>query len=330
MSLPTLEQQNKCYDNTKISTYKNCPRSYLIRHVLGWRAEGTGAALIFGLSWHDAQDIVWGHAKKFNQRDLTDLSYMAFCKTWEENGLSVGLTLEQANWMAPRTPQIAHEMLHNYIHARWNMLQGCEIIGIETPFAVPIPGLTGHWYIGRLDKTVGWNAQNLILEHKTTTAYATVGNFRTDYVESWHMSAQVMGYEFGGHLYYNNIDGIWVDAALVHKKVHDAFKFIPVSHSLPIIQEWLADTTAWVEVISNEEEDFKSCDNGLLPGMFKKNHESCYGKFGACPFLDICRSIPDPTKLSEPPPGYVKEVWEPFSILGLDKVLQHDKENNDA
>jgi len=323
--LPTPDQKSKCYDNTRISAYKTCARSYFLRHQMHWRPEGTGLALIFGLSWHDGQDIVWGHAKKFNQYDLADLASMAFSKTWEENGLDPEPGLDQANYWAPRTPQIAREMYHAYTEKHWKMLQGCEVFAIEQPFAVPIPGMPGHWYIGRLDKGVKWSGQRLILEHKSTTAYATIGNFRADYVDSWFMSSQVKGYQFGGSLFYGNIDGVWVDAALVHKKVHDAFKFIPVSHNFTLLQEWIEGTKAWVQQISEEEDRFKA-EGKLLPGMFKKNEESCYGKYGACPFIDICRTQADPSQLEEVPVGFVKEVWEPFSVLGLDKLVGESNE----
>lgn len=326
-SLPTPNEQAKCYDNTRISAYKTCPRSYFIRHILGWRQLGTGIALIFGSSWHDAQDIVWGYSKKFSREDLAELASMSFNKTWEENGLPLNIPLESEGYYAPRTPNIAREMLYNYCISRERMLKEAEVIAIEQPFAVPIPDMPGHWYIGRLDKVVDYNAQRLVLEHKTTTAYATVGNFRSDWVDSWFMSAQVKGYQFGGGLYYGNVNGVWVDGALVHRKVHDAFKLVPISHNFTLLKEWIEGTKAWIKQISEEEETFKR-EGKLIPGLFKRNDESCFGKYGACPFIDICRSMDDPSKLDEPPSGFVEEHWEPFSILGLEKLVAETGESN--
>lgn len=318
-TLPTAD--TKCYDNTRVSAWKVCPRMYFIRHELGWRPTGTGIPLVFGSSWHNGQDIVWSWAQKFGQQDLAALAYQAFVKKWTEEGFKENLTLEEANFMAPRTPQIAYEMYIEYIKARWNMLQNVAVVAVEQPFAVPIPDIPNHWYIGKLDKVVDYNGQRLILEHKSTTAYATIGNFRTDYVESWFMSAQVKGYEFGGSLYYGGIDAVWVDAALVHKKVHNAFKFIPISHNFTLLQEWLDGTKQWIKEMSAEQDKYRH-EGRLLPGMFKKNEESCFGKYGACPFIDICRTVADPSMLEEPPPGFVKDIWEPFSILGLDKLVK--------
>jgi hypothetical protein len=318
--VPPEAERSKCYDNTRVSTFKVCPRSYFLRHVLDWKPQGTAIALSFGLSWHDGQDVVWGHARKFNQPDLAELAFLAFLKKWKEEGLPESIPLEQEYNFLPRTPSIAYEMFDEYTKARWRMLQNSEIVAIEQPFAVPMPGLPGHWYIGRLDKVIDHNGQRLIIEHKSTTAYATIGNFRSDYVESWNISAQVKGYQFGGSLYYGKINAVWVDAALVHKKIHDAFKFIPVAHSFPLLEEWITGTREWIRQISNEEDKYKR--EGLTPDIFRKNEESCYGKYGTCPFLDICRSYANPTALAEPPPGYVLEAWEPFSILGLDKIVK--------
>lgn len=320
---PTPEAATRCYDNTKISQYKTCPRSYFLRHVMHWNVVGTALPLIFGLSWHDAQDIVWKHAKKFSPQDLTELSFMAFEKKWQEEGLEVKLSIEQLDFYAPRTPQIAKEMLYNYIDKRWRMLQESDVIAIEQPMAVPVPGMDGYWYIGRLDKVIWYGAQKLIIEHKTTTAYAVQGNFRTDYVESWFMAAQVKGYQFAGSLFYENVDAVWVDAALVHRKIHDGFKFIPIAHNFILLEEWLGNTKRWIQEIATEEIRFQR-EGKLLPGMFRKNEESCFGKYGACPFIDICRTIPDPTQLDGPPPGYKHEKWEPFSVLGLDKIVKEN------
>lgn len=320
LTVPVTDRA-KCYDNTRISEYKTCPRKYFIRHKLGWRPQGTAIALIFGLSWHDAQDVVWTYKDKFKPNELADIGALAFNKTWEKNGMPVDISVERESQYSPRTPMIAREMLHAYCDARKNILMRSDLVAVEQPFAVPIPDMPGHWYIGRLDKVVDYEAQRLVIEHKTTTAYATQGMFRQDYLDSWFMSAQVKGYQFGAGLYYGTVNAVWVDAALVHKKIHDAFKLVPVSHNFVLLQEWLQNTVRWITEISNEEERYHAAGE-LTPGMFKKNDESCFGKYGPCSYIDICRTTPDPSKLKEVPGGFVHEVWEPFSVLGLEKIVK--------
>ena len=102
-----------------------------------------------------------------------------------------------------------------------------------------------------------------------------------------------------------------------------------MAHNYTLLEEWLNGTKAWVQQISAEEERYKA-EGKLLPGMFKKNEESCFGKYGACPFIDICRTQADPSQLKEPPPGFLHDPWEPFSILGLDKLVNQTTENKDG
>jgi hypothetical protein len=313
-------EQSRCYDNTKLSGYKNCPRYHFIRQILGWRPEGTGAALVFGQAWHSAMDTVWEQAKKLNQEELYQASMLSFLQVWEEHGFPTD-DFERLERMAPRTPGVAGEMLYHYIDQRWNMLREAEVLAIEHPVAVPLPDMDNFWYVGRLDKVVQWSSQKLVIEHKSTTAYATIGNFRAEYVDSWYTDSQVKGYEFSGGMYFPGLDGVWIDAALVHKKVHNAFKFIPVSHSFDILEEWVHDTKQWASRVSLEE-DIYAKEGELLPGLFPKNENSCYGKYGACAFIDICRTVRDPSKLGGPPAGFVEDPWEPFSMLQLDKMVK--------
>lgn len=312
MTAGTIDKTSTFRDNTMLGSYKECPRRFQLRHVLGWRSEGTSLPLSFGLSWHESMDQVWQYAKKLPQRELHELASLKFLESWEEQGLPTQLTVEDIEKLSPRTPLVASEMLHKYIESRWKMLQEAELIACEQPFAVPIPESTA-WYVGRLDKVVRYNGQVLVVEHKTTTEYKKDGGFKTAYVEGWYSDSQVKGYQYGGGLFFGT-EQVWVDAALVHKSVHDKFRLVPVAHQHPLLLEWLGDTRDWNNRIERD----------LARSYFPKNENSCYGKFGACPFLDICRTTADPAKLTEPPAGYVLERWEPFDILGLDKLVNKE------
>lgn len=325
--MTTFTKQSKCYDNTRIGDYKKCPRSYFIRHTLGWTRSGTSKApaLVFGSAWHAGMDAMWGTASRqtgnLDTEELVEAAVQGFRIQWEEDGFEYDLSIAEQDSLLPRTPGIAHEMYYNYADQRGRMLRDSRVISIEQPLATPFPGLDDTWYVGRLDKVVEYNGQTIILEHKTTTAYAISGQFQRDYCDSWYAAPQVKGYQFAGTIYYPKLQSVWVDAALVHKKVHDAFKFIPVSHSWPLLQEWVWDTKEWIVRIQADEKLFEA-NKELVPGNFPRNEDSCFGKYGTCPFLDICRSVSDPSKLTEVPNGYTAERWEPFDTLGLDKLIQ--------
>lgn len=320
--MTTFTTKSQYKDNTMISDYKACPRKYFIRHVLGWTIDtGTKApALVFGSCWHAGMDVVWELGNSAPLDTLVRGAMHNFMVTWEEEGYNPNMSMEELDALKARTPGIAHEMFHNYVHTREHILREANVLAIEKPVAIPFPNLTDFWYVGKLDKVIEWNGVH-ILEHKSTTAYAIQGNFQPDYVESWNSASQVKGYQVMGHVYYPNLQDVWVDASLVHKKVHDAFKFIPVNHSLPLLEEWIRDSTRWITGMLENEEEYKK-EGNLQTGAFPRNEDSCFGKYSRCPFLSICATCSDPSQLREPPPGYKHERWEPFDTLGLDRIIQ--------
>lgn len=327
--MPTITRQSTYFDNTKIADYKSCPRKYFLRHVLHWTVdigEKKASALVFGGAWHEGMDAIW-RAQGQEAMVKVSLAKLAFKQHWMENGYPDpdSMSLAEQEDLGARTPGTAHEMFFNYVHVRQKMLEECEVLGIEQPVAMPMPGLRDTWYIGKLDKVFRWNGVH-IGEHKTTTAYAVRGNFQPDWTESWGSSSQVKGYQMVGTLYYPDLQDVWVDGALVHRKVNDAFKIVPISHSAPLLKEWIIDTRRWIESIQWELREFAAVGD-LSKGTFRKNEDSCFGKFGRCPFLSICSTQSDPSKLKEPPLGYKVEKWEPFDELGIDRLLEEKKDD---
>lgn len=325
-------KKSQYHDNTEISTYKECPRKYFIRHVLGWTVsmgnDETGnvdkrkaPALVFGSCWHAGMDAVWGAGLNATPEERLELAIDAFKKEWEENNYEYNLSLDEAAALGARNPGVASEMYYNYIDQRGRMLAETNVLGIEQPIAMPFPGLDDTWYVGKLDKVVDYHGIH-ILEHKTTTLYRINGNFDADYIESWNAASQVKGYQMVGSLYYPDLQDVWVDCSLVHKKVHDAFRFVPVSHSWHLLEEWITDTRKWISCMTEERQQWEKNGRVLKDGNFRRNEDQCYGKYGKCPFLAICSTISDPSILKEPPVGYVEERWEPFDVLKLEKLIE--------
>ena len=104
------------YDNTRLSDFKDCPRYYFLRHVLGWTVDygRTAAPLIFGGAWHEGLDVIWRHAKhekiKGNKGLLVDLAQDQFDKYWEDNGFPTDIGAVEAESLSHSTPMIAKEM----------------------------------------------------------------------------------------------------------------------------------------------------------------------------------------------------------------------------
>lgn len=302
-----------------------------MRHVLGWTTEPSeyddmegflkAPALVFGSSWHAGMDAMWA-AQGIPAREKATMAHEAFLQEWESSGFPADLTMAQRDQLGARTPGVAQEMYYSYATQREKVLEECTVLAIEQPIAMPFPNTEDTWYIGKLDKVFRWNGTH-IGEHKTTSAYSIAKQFQPDWTEQWNSSPQVKGYQVVGSLYYPDLQDVWVDGALVHKKVHDAFKFIPVAHGKTLLQEWVMDTGVWIHTIQSHTEEYKRNGN-LERGTFPRNEESCFGKYSKCPFLSICSTCSDPSTLEEVPAGYKVEPWEPFDELGIDKLANKE------
>lgn len=324
------------YDNTKLSTYKSCPRKYFFRHVMHWRQEGIAVDLTFGLAWHEAMDMVWQLANQSApHRDILQVAYAAFKAKWLEEGLPDPDTAppEAFDSFKAKTPGIAFQMLNSYIANRYKFLQNIELLGVEKPFMVPIfPQSSNIFYIGRLDKVFRSDGRVITGEHKTTGQYQGSARdnstrFRDDYIQSWSPNSQIDGYNYAGRMLYgSDFKAVWVDAVLCHAKVHDKQKFIPIDRGISHLDSWLSDTRSWIARVQEDEYNFELESEQTHMESFPCNTGSCYDYGRPCSYKDVCQFISNPRLMDGPPEGMVVDKWEPFDILGITEMLQSEAE----
>lgn len=317
------------YDNTRLSEYKRCPRKFLFRHIFHLKPDGRETALVFGGAWHSAMDQFWAHATKLRKDELVKLMYAAWLEHWCGEGLPhpSDIDYEMEKELAPRTPGNALEMIVGYVDDRWSRISDFEVVDIERPFAVPLnPNDPNLFYIGKIDKIVRYRGKIQGLEHKTTTAYKKNGPFRTAFLDSFSPNAQVDGYIFALHMMFpGEVRGVWVDGALVHK-TEQGFQFIPIERQLAQLDGWLWEVQEWIGLIETDKKrlaDCKTTDPYLR--AFPKNTNSCHDFNRSCPYIDLCKALPNPLKLAgnDPPLGFSREAWNPLEhVKGLEKVLQ--------
>lgn len=330
------------YDNTKVSTYKACPRKYLYRHVLHLRPEGISPALSFGLAWSTAMDEAWRLMAFEGITDPVKVTQGAYVKgfepTWAEQGMpSISEWGEDEEGIyAPRTPFTALGMLEYYTSAVLpNLLSKCELVAIEQPFAVPLePGDTSTWYCGRQDKVIlRDDGMYAVLDHKTTTAYKRDGYFRSTWMDSFCPNSQMEGYAFEGFVRYGDrFAGVYVDGALVHKTVHVGFTLLPaiIGQDMDALDQWLwevkdaiwqiREDTRRLEVDTHTEHTLRA---------FPRNTGECFTYGSPCPYIDICRSFQNPMKEIEDygtPMGFTIEPWEPFEVNRIKELGLKEEE----
>lgn len=323
---PTKLKKIRLYANTRLSTYKSCPRKWLFTYVLGWHPDRKSLALIFGSGWHAGQEVIWARAKESltSPEAVAEAAYEAFCKTWIDAGLPHPdeLTPDEIEDFTPRTPMIAKEMFYNYIEARKHIFsdETFEVLAIEKPFAVPLdPHDDTLWYIGIWDKVFKFRGQIVVGEHKTSSAYAKSGGFQRSFLDSFSPNSQIDGYIMAAHLIYGSkVAGVWVDAALVHKQHHDTFKFIPVDRHFTQLDAWLWEQHFWIDNIEGNLAVLKERADANLDYLaaFPKNTNSC-SDFGGCTYRDLCSMVANPMKLEGTPLGFKKDFSNPFQNLNL-------------
>lgn len=319
------------FDNTRLSAFKACPRSFYLRHVRHWKRAGTGIPLAFGLGWHEGMDALWrGVSDGMSDETVIEAACQAFLTTMLSEGIdctSDVFILENF-----RNPTTAEEMYRNYLSQRKDFIQSSELIACERPFAVPLR-LPGVYYVGRLDKTIKRKDRYFVIEHKTTSLYKKdPDHFRKNFVDSFIPNSQIDGYSYAMFMEYGKaFKSVYVDGAMVHRTCHAAFKFIPVERAFAHLDSWLCDTERWITLLQLEFDRLAEYarksdvdrDWGHYLPVFPKNTDQCQGKYGYCPFYEICRTMSNPAVEDCPTDlGFEEEKWEPFNELGLNRILE--------
>ena len=333
------------FDNTRVNAARTCMRYFYYAHVRDWQPDSKRLPLIFGSAWHASMDVIWAHHAELaslwtsapsrkvidGRKEIADKAFDAFVGEWTEGGMPppAELSPDDLEDLSPKHPFIAMEMIYNYAEHRASFFAqpGFELIDIERPFAVPMdPNDKKLFYVGRMDKVFRINKDIYCGEHKSSGAYRKNGPFREEFLESFSPNSQIDGYLFAGRIDFGeHFKAVYVDAALTHKQVHDGFRFIPVERQHAQIDAWLWETHTWIDQIHGNMQALRERSGDRSApylAAFPKNTSSC-GNFGRCPYLDLCKMLPNPERQKEPPLGYKTSHWSPFDEIKLEKLGVH-------
>ena len=321
--------QDRYFDNTRIKDFRTCPRKFYFRHSRNWAGTGFMPALVFGSAWHEAMDIVWeimskNDPQKLRTQEVAECGYEAFLTCWVENGGPDPKESDpfELDRLQPRVPMNALEMLYAYVDERRALFSrpGFELLAVEQPFAVPLdPEDATLFYVGRMDKIFAIKDEIYVGEHKTSSLYSKASTFRSTYIDSFSPDSQIDGYLHAAHMLYGDkAKAVWVDAALVHKTVHDGFVLIPVERQHAQLDAWLWEARYWIHQIEVNCSLTIDDENSYM-SAFPKNTNSCQDFARNCPYIDLCKMWSNPT-VKEQPAGFENEPWSPFDRLELNKI----------
>lgn len=321
------DKQLEIYDNTMVQGFRTCPRKFYYRHIREWESAYKSKALIFGSGWGSAMDVIWQEIgvkkRKADIDEVCKLAFKAFMHEYVERGapkIDEEMPEDKRKYDA-RTPDTALEMIYGYITERSRLL--CDptfkLIAIEQPFIVPLDPKEQLFYCGRFDKVFEYQGKTYIGEHKTTSLFRKNGPFSETFLEGFSPNSQIDGYLYAGHMMYpNKIKSVWVDAALVHKDVHDAFRIIPIERAFPHLDSWLWGTHYWIgEIRRNKNAVLNAKDKYM--SAWPQETNSCIDFNQTCSYLDACKVWANPEG-KDIPQGFTKHGWSPFDHLQLKKL----------
>lgn len=282
-------------DNSALEHITKCPTSAL--HYLIYRREAwaRNAALTFGGAIHKGiEAYLLGESPE--QQDQRIADYFA------ENPAPLD---------EYRTVTMAQRVMRAYRlqDEGWEILADHGEKLIEKPFEIPLGRLDlnteiqlPEWpeprhvaaihvaYSGRIDLIALVNEHNRIVDHKTTSIAGD------QFVQSYHLSSQTMGYTWAAQQLWPelNVSGFCLDGIGLRRVAEDHKNLTapgPRGGEAPLtffkaffdyseehLIEWEINTLA---IIS----DFVHC---LVRNYFPRYTNSCFNKFGKCQYFDVC------------------------------------------
>ena len=319
-------KEPKLFSYSQLNVFNECPRKHFFTYEKRWVPEGSAPALVFGSSWGRAMDVVWQEcAGGFDGKPIemiVEMAMQAFIERYIEGGLPhpMAMDVDTHQDLLPRTPDVAEEMLRNYIEIRREFFNGIELLAVEAPFIIPISQTDPSMlYVGLLDKVLRDHRDGRIycVDHKTTSAYSKQGYFRSTFAEGFSPNAQMDGYQYAlTYKYGKEAKHILIDAALVHKTVHDGFRFFPVDHAAEQLDSWLYDTHRVVEGIQIEYNRYMARPTtGHILTAYPRHTNSCHN-YNGCQFLSICKFVGNPSQIPTPP-GFSVNTTTTAARLGI-------------
>lgn len=299
------------FDNSSMEDFITCSRKAQYHSVFRRKPDGAEAALFYGGVAHEALEI----------RKQAMLVPNA---AWQEQ--QVRLVIERFNafplpvdeW---RTPDNLVELLKKYNDTYPIELEPYKIVPgtIELPFSVPIgtvdldkelelrPGekvfvkkIYVHW-TGRIDAIVELDGSHLVQDHKTASVMGP------SFFDDFDLSAQMHGYTWAARQLGYPVAGLYLDVLGNRKptktgKPHELLRqrfFYNDEH----VEEWKQDTfTSLTDFMEH-----------LIRGYFPKGQKWCHGRFGTCPYWDVCKLVPSQRNNAIFGSAFVDDDWSPLA-----------------
>ncbi len=305
-------------DNSKRSTFQECPRKFYWNYDQHLVSKRGSSALRFGSVLHRGLEEYYKIVLENGLPAIDDYSkrcLLAMKDEWDT------ATDEREDWWLDwRTFENCVTTFLNYVQY-WEEVDkdaGIEVLQVEDKFTLALPPISGIPlnFIGRIDLVLRLHGTTHVMDHKTTSMNLNIMSNRVG------RSAQTIGYlyatqvqhpEFEAHDFFINYcyshanksrsrDSLAQQAAgggALFTGFKNEFLRMPEIHTERIMAEWVymfRQTAA--HIVECYKKDF-----------FPMNFDSCEGKYGKCTYLGLCEQQCGFREANTE--SYTKSEWDP-------------------
>lgn len=298
--IPTHPTWN-VHDSSKMKAYKQCPRAFFYRYLLGWEVDYPQLALIFGEAWHRAMAVLF---EKGYSKDSIESGHEEFLRYYREY-YSESTDLEHI----PKDPTTALEGLLAYVSC-YEDIDRFTVLHIERSGNVLITEDIAMHY--RLDAIVDDPKLGIInLDHKTTSWSSP------SWSDQFQLDFQMNLYTHALYSMYSpeEVWGVKVNGMLFLKSRVEPMR-VPLQKSLPYMNAWLHETLYWLKM---QHQDYqllsmaKDGDNHFI--AFPRRETNCVNFGRLCPYHSFCTAWENPLqKCSKLPIGFKESWWNPVDL----------------
>lgn len=298
-------------DNTKVRTYKRCPRLFFYEHVLGWRTDRPNINLEFGKALHLSLEYLYEQNIEYGIYTMEDL--IEANKRFQTSFRTAFSLDDEISMKGHKNSATAYAILEQYISDFAATDAKNEFLYTEVSGAVPVSADNLLYF--RLD-TVYKDEQGrlCVLEHKTS-------GWSTElWKASMRLSTQI---GCGNHVLYcmaeeaDAVHGLVLNGIFIARNGAITFERHPMCMKEENLQAWLVETNDTINDIKQDLELLcdDCCASRKVMRSFQRNENACISYNTVCKFQDFCCAYSNPAvRISDeanPPCGFKQEHWDP-------------------
>ncbi len=312
-------------DNSTLEKWQTCPRAFYYYAVEGREKPGS-PALNFGRACHMGWEIFNRHGigeaqvQKVRETltnhfienpqpadDYRNLDYgikvmeeyaqkynISRCSTVEHDG--------EPLVEFPFSLNIGEVKIDKQLAYSAGKLLGKEACGREIDEDAPLyVNKLYFFWSGKIDAVVEFDDRRWVMDHKTASMAGPT------FYNDFYLAQQMAGYVWAVRKMFDfPVEGLLLDAAETRRPTKSG-KGLQFNRQFYAYDDWICE-----EFMLDIRSQIGSCVDQLVTGYFPKKTKWCMGKYGACPYHDVCVMAPEMRSTMLHSSAYGNVHWSPL------------------